>query len=144
MRISWKHIVMGSFWSLWMGFCGVFSLGFSPIQLITQKSECLVYYSFATEVSNYHHRILLACIKYLGAHPCPRCLVKKCKISAVGTVHDRRTRMQCQRQDDQRRCRKVELVRWWMYEGGKNITSVHIDRVLGPQSLTPTRVSVDS
>ena len=45
------------------------------------------------------------------------------------------------RVDDDRRCRDIETVRKWMYEQGMDVESIHIDRVLGPRSLVPTRVS---
>ena len=42
--------------------------------------------------------------------------------------------------DDDTRRREVELVQKWLYQDGTAITSVYIDRVLGPKSLFLTRV----
>jgi hypothetical protein len=44
------------------------------------------------------------------------------------------------RVDDDPRCRDIEMVRKWMYERGMDVESTHIDKVLGPRSLVPTRV----
>jgi hypothetical protein len=89
------------------------------------------------------HRILLACLKFLSRYPCPRCLVEKSKISALGTARDRKERTQKERVDDKKNQIQIKRVRKWIYEKGKSLMSVHIDRLLGHQSLIPTRVSTD-
>jgi hypothetical protein len=85
-------------------------------------------------------RILLACIKYLGKHPCPRCLVCKIDIPALGSKHDQQQRVTGKRKDDNVRRKEIERVRKWIYRDGMAITSVYVDRILGPKSLFPTRV----
>jgi len=82
----------------------------------------------------------MACLKYLAQCPCPRCLMLKSKIPRIGTKRDTRDRMKLVRIDDDRRRRNVEMVRKWIFEDGTSLTSIAVDRILGPKSLTPTRV----
>ena len=58
----------------------------------------------------------------------------------LGTKYDQRRRETHQRKDDAARRTDVELARKWLYRDGTAITSVYIDRLLGPKSLVPTRV----
>jgi hypothetical protein len=58
----------------------------------------------------------------------------------LGTKYDQRRRETHQRKDDAARRIDVELARKWLYKDGTAITSVYIDRLLGPKSLVPTRV----
>ena len=87
------------------------------------------------------YRTLLSCVKYLGKCPCPLCLVEGHQIPNLGTKPDMKAREDKKRVDDDRRRRDIETVRKWMYEKGMDVKSIHIDRVLGPCSLVPTRVS---
>ncbi|VDC05387.1 unnamed protein product [Peniophora sp. CBMAI 1063] len=57
----------------------------------------------------------------------------------MGTHNDMRNRVRLRRTDDRRRQGKVEMVRAWIFEKGRSLTSVFIERVLGPFSLTPAR-----
>ncbi|KAG2336125.1 hypothetical protein BDR05DRAFT_978853 [Suillus weaverae] len=45
-----------------------------------------------TYAADYPEKIRLACMKFLGRCPCPRCLVKKDNIFKLGTKFDRRQR----------------------------------------------------
>jgi len=87
-------------------------------------------------------RTLLACIKNLGAFPCPRCLVAKAEIPALGTELDmqRRQCAQGMRTDNDSRKHRVERARKAIYVKGKPITSKQVDDLLGDGSLVPTRV----
>lgn len=86
------------------------------------------------------NRILLACIKYLGKCPCPICLVEKHQVPNLGTKIDMKIHMEQKRNDTDHRRDTIDLVRKWIFELGMNVGSIHIDRVLGPHSLVPTRV----
>lgn len=86
------------------------------------------------------HRTLLSCVKYLGKCPCPVCLVEGHQIPNLGTKLDMKAREDKKRVDDDRRHRDIEQARTWMYERGMDVESIHIDRLLGPRSLVPTRV----
>jgi uncharacterized protein (DUF3084 family) len=86
------------------------------------------------------YRTLLACIKFLAQCPCPRCLVPKAKVGDLGTKADRRRRDRDARQDSHGQRSKIKMVRDWLYVQGTNIASVFVRRVLGPESLTATKV----
>src|SRR3981081_3339263 len=85
--------------------------------------------------------MLMACLRYLALCPCPRCLLLKSKIPLIGSKTDTKSRLQLARKDDKARQRKVEVARRLMFERGVNITSEKIEKILRPESLTPTRVS---
>lgn len=91
--------------------------------------------------ANRYFRMLVAGIKYLSMFPCVHCLVKKPLIHLMGTKHDMGNRVRLKRSDTARQCGKIELVRSWIFEKGRVLTSVVIDCVLGPMSLTAVRVS---
>ena len=86
-------------------------------------------------------RVLLATIRSLAKCPCPRCFVEKDKIPRLGLKVDKRTRER-ERVDDHPRRKNVELTRTWIFERGYRLNSVYVDRVLGPKSYIPTRVSI--
>ena len=85
-------------------------------------------------------RILLACIKYLGNFPCPRCSLPKHQISELGTKNDKKRREKLARVDNERRRDTVELAREWIFQKGVNVKSKPIQRLLDPKGWTPTRV----
>ena len=92
--------------------------------------------------SNAFDRVLLACIKYLGKHPCPRCLVEKFHIHELGSKADLRRRDKLERIDDNPRQFDVESARKLIYTQGVRINSKRIAAILDPKSLVPTRVSI--
>ena len=71
---------------------------------------------------------------------CPRCLSVKSKITEVGSKRDMRNRVNQARIDNDAHQFDIEIVRKMLFEKGINITSVKIDRILGPTSAVPTRV----
>lgn len=130
-----------------MGSHDDFFLACSHILLIIQKSK-LRHYSVATVYSMLLYliafpRTLITCIKHLGDRPCPRCLIRKCDIPALGTKNDQRNRQNptSVRVDNNARKYDVERARKWIYENGMIIDSTAIKRLLGVKSQTPTRVS---
>jgi hypothetical protein len=58
----------------------------------------------------------------------------------IGTKTDTKQRIQLARVDSVDRQNDIETVRELMFDGGINITSERIERVLRPTSLVPTRV----
>ena len=88
-----------------------------------------------------HYRIILACIKFLGECPCPRCLVRKTDIPEMGTPRDLRKREKTSRVDNEHRRQKVERARAFIFEKGAAVNSNRVKGLLNSQSLTPTRVS---
>jgi hypothetical protein len=73
---------------------------------------------------------------------CPRCVSLKSKIVQVGSKTDMNNRLKLMRVDNAARRFDIEAVRKMLFEKGINITSVKIDRVLGPISAVPTRVGI--
>ena len=55
---------------------------------------------------------------------------------------DMRNRVNLGRIDNDARRFDIEIVREMLFKKGINITSVKIDRVLGPTSAVPTRVRI--
>ncbi|KZV72799.1 hypothetical protein PENSPDRAFT_750617 [Peniophora sp. CONT] len=88
---------------------------------------------------DYPERVLIACLKYLSAYPCAQCLISKGLAHLMGTKNDMKNRSRLRRTDDHRRRGKVEMIRAWIFEKGRSLTSVFIDRVLGPFALTAAR-----
>ncbi|KAI9462000.1 hypothetical protein BJY52DRAFT_1101913, partial [Lactarius psammicola] len=64
-----------------------------------------------------------ACIKFLGKHPCPRCLVKKEQIAELGTKMDTKRRKQLARIDNNHRKQLVERARRKIYVKGVPVNS---------------------
>jgi hypothetical protein len=83
----------------------------------------------------------MACLQYLSLCPCPRCLLLKSKIPLIGSKTDTKQRLSLARVDTKERRNTVEKARRLIFEKGVNITSSHIDDLLRPESLVPTRVS---
>jgi len=87
-------------------------------------------------------RILISCIKFLAKCMCPRCLSLKSNITQVGSKMDMRNRVKLERVDTEARCYDIEVARKMLFKKGINISSIKIDRVLGPTSAVPTCVRV--
>ena len=71
---------------------------------------------------------------------CPRCLALKLKINKIGSKMDMCQQLQNARMDNETRQYHIEVVRKMLFEKGINISSVKIERILGPTSAVPTRV----
>ncbi|KIJ58068.1 hypothetical protein HYDPIDRAFT_103322 [Hydnomerulius pinastri MD-312] len=84
--------------------------------------------------------ILLACIKFLGECPCPRCHVKKADIPNMGTKSDMNTREQKPRVDTKDRQIKVSKARKYIFKHGVGINSKRVKNILQGESLVPTHV----
>lgn len=101
---------------------------------------CLL--SFLLCISNTNnYRIILATIRYLGSCPCPCCFIKKEHISGLGTkADDQRRGHLCT--DNERRQRKVDRSRSYIFENGRSINSTYVDNLLQEESWIPTRVKI--
>lgn len=121
-----------------MEFSVAFSFGSSHILPIIQRSivTYLMLFYFAYLVL----RILLACTKFLGKCPCPRCFVRKEKIDRLGDKNDRSIRTYQYRIDDHRRQSWIERVREMIFVQGRSVISQAVERLIGEKSLVPTRV----
>lgn len=88
------------------------------------------------------YRVLLMCLRTMGRCPCPRCLIKKDQIGELGTKRDMKQRQEQSRQDCADRRETIAMAHRRIYERGYSISSVHIERLLGLESLVPTQVSL--
>ena len=86
------------------------------------------------------NRVLLACVRSLGACPCPRCFIKKEDIPGLGTQVDGQRRAEHQKGDHVYR-HKIETAQEIIYKKGYVVNSKAVDGVIGSESFTPTRVS---
>lgn len=89
----------------------------------------------------YSYRVLIACIKYLGRCPCPRCLTETKYISAIGTNADMQRRQHL-REDSPAHQKQVETARTWIFDRGWSLTSERTKGTLEKQSLTMVRVCI--
>ena len=124
-----------------MGSLAGYFLVFLHIQLTTLKSTFIISICCLANTRDLLSRVLLSTIKFLGACPCPTCLVAKDKVRDLGTKHDIRNHRRKMRTDDEFNKKMIERVRTWMYEEGLSINSTAIKRLMDPESLVPTRVS---
>ncbi|THH05402.1 hypothetical protein EW146_g9914 [Bondarzewia mesenterica] len=92
-----------------------------------------------TYSADYPEKVILASIRSLAQCLCPRCCTSKAQASEMGTKVDAHQRQATARQDDAEYQHKVKTAREFIYQKGISIKSVHVDRVLEANSLTPTR-----
>lgn len=85
-------------------------------------------------------RILLACVKFLGKCPCPRCLVTKTDIPGMGSPADMDTRLNNIRISDRKLRDKVATARKSIFNHGARISGTNVKKVLDDESLVPTQV----
>ncbi|KAJ2987670.1 hypothetical protein NUW54_g9360 [Trametes sanguinea] len=97
-----------------------------------------LYPRFFTYSADYPEKVLLATIRDMGNCPCPRCLVTKDAISAVGTARDMDARVRKVRVDDVNRRFKVARARSFVYDQHRGIGSKAVEELLKPESLVPT------
>lgn len=97
--------------------------------------------AFGSKFAYIPFRILISCIKFLGKCMCPRCTSLKSKIVQAGSKTDMNNRLKLARVDGTSRRFDIEVVRKMLFVKGINIASNNIDRILGPISAVPTRVS---
>ncbi|KAI9067490.1 hypothetical protein FKP32DRAFT_1673036 [Trametes sanguinea] len=98
-----------------------------------------LYPRFFTYSADYPEKVLLATIRDMGNCPCPRCLIPKNQISALGSRHDMQLRTQSARTDDSSRWYDVAKAHSLIYEKGKGIGSSAVEAILKPRSLVPTQ-----
>ena len=91
----------------------------------------------------YLNRILMAGIRNMGLCPCPRCLIKKTELSALGTQRDSGRRAKIRVNSHHFRT-KVSLAREIIYEHGLRVNADAVNDLLKGQSLVPTTVCLQS
>ncbi len=98
------------------------------------------YYSLGILLMRLHFRILLACIRFLGRCPCPRCLVLKSQVPDMGTKYDRKRQSENFRKDTTFVQMLIAKARKLIFEVGKSIASKAVECKIYTTSLLPTRV----
>lgn len=83
-------------------------------------------------------RVLLACMKFLGRCPCPRCLIEKSNIDRFGTKQDQKQQKNNARVDNHERQNWIETAHKIIFTLGRSVISKAVEILLGPQSLVPT------
>ena len=119
-----------------MGYFAVSTLESLHIRQIIRKSEHTRI--FTLYELNFFNRILLATIRDNGSSPCPRCYVPRASFGRLGFVSDILSRLSHARNYLQS---KIRSARHLIYQCGKAIKSVAIERILKEYSLVPTLVS---
>ncbi|KAA1479425.1 hypothetical protein DENSPDRAFT_862027 [Dentipellis sp. KUC8613] len=98
----------------------------------------LVFPRIFTYSADYPEKTLLACLRFLGRCPCPRCFIQKPHIQFLGTLADYFRRGKT-RVDDHPRRSWVEQARAWIFEKGKALSSTFVESLLFSRSWVPTR-----
>ena len=95
-------------------------------------------FGLSLQVIHIFDRVLLATIRDQGICPCPRCLIPKTKLDRLGLMSDGKNRIIKSRKYD---TESVKKARKAIYELGKPIGGVHVQRLLKATSTVPTLVS---
>ena len=96
---------------------------------------------FFTYSADYPEKVLLSCIKFLGKHPCPWCLITKDNIHKMGSKIDRLHRKSTLRTDSENRQSAITKVRDWIFRLGRPVNSSTFEPLLGPESAVPIQVT---
>jgi len=81
----------------------------------------------------------MAGIRFMGLCPCPRCLIKKEELSALGTLRDGNRRAKI-RVNSHHFCTKISLARDVIYRHGYRVNTNVVNDLLKEKSLVPTTV----
>ena len=84
-------------------------------------------------------RVLLATIRSLGNHPCPRCEIEKSHISALGTEEDLEQRDNL-RVDSESRRKRIASARKDIFVKGVGVTGKKVEDRLKDRSEVPVHV----
>ena len=116
------------------------SLGSLLIRPIILRSECCILSSWRDWWHN-ESRILHACVKFLGACPCSCCLVAKSSIPDMGSRADMNTWRNKARISNKELGRKIKSAQKSIFKHRASINGNRMKKLLGEESLVPTRVS---
>ena len=78
-------------------------------------------------------------IRNMGLCPCPRCLIKKTDLSALGTIRDDNRRAKVRVNSHHFRT-KVSIARDIIYRQGRRVNHDAVNDLLKGESLVPTTV----
>jgi hypothetical protein len=99
----------------------------------------LHFFWLSLRVVHIFDRTLLATIRDQGICPCPHCLIPKSKLDRLGLISDSKNRIDKARKYD---TGGVNKARKAIYELGKPIGGIHVQRLLKATSAVPTPVSL--
>ncbi|KIK18472.1 hypothetical protein PISMIDRAFT_82302, partial [Pisolithus microcarpus 441] len=134
-----KHELMQGIWSFLLDSDFLHAYEYGMVIKFPDGIFRRVFCRLFTYAADYPEKILLACMKFLGNCPCPRCLVAKGKIYKLGSRMDQWVRNKKTRIDDEARRWSIENVRKAIFEFGRSILSKAVEGVIGAKSLVPTR-----
>ncbi|KAI0069553.1 hypothetical protein K474DRAFT_1610279 [Panus rudis PR-1116 ss-1] len=97
-----------------------------------------VYPRIFTYSADYPEKVLLACLRSLGARPCPRCTIMKAQIPEMGMKRDEQRRTRDARQVDTSYRARTQAAYRAVYELGKGVKSTVVEAALAEHSYTPT------
>ncbi|KIL54289.1 hypothetical protein M378DRAFT_19051 [Amanita muscaria Koide BX008] len=107
--------------------------------LFCDGTRRLVFPRLFTYAADYPEKILLACIKYLGKRPCPRCLIVKGNISDMGKKVDMDNRSKSSRIDGPETQSAIANVRRAVFDTGMSFTCQFVDNIIGDKCWTSVR-----
>ncbi|KIM28587.1 hypothetical protein M408DRAFT_307928 [Serendipita vermifera MAFF 305830] len=90
-----------------------------------------------TYSADYPEKLMLACIRDMGDHPCPRCYVSKANLDRMGTPQDKESRVIERRYYAEAIHNLIAKARASLHRGF-TFASVHVDALLKQKSLVPT------
>ena len=114
--------------------------GFSRTVLIIKRSMCC-YYDGNSQITFLGCRVLIAGIRSLGKHPCPRCLVPLDSVHDLGTEQDMRWRIEHARHDDSDYRETLATARSNLYDKRYALDGEYVKGLLGGLSLAAAEVS---
>ncbi|KIO07970.1 hypothetical protein M404DRAFT_134911, partial [Pisolithus tinctorius Marx 270] len=83
-----RHEIMQAIWLLLLDDDFMHAYQFGLVVKFADGILRRVFPRIFTYSADYPEKVLLACLKFLGGCPCPRCLIKKDEISMLGTKAD--------------------------------------------------------
>ncbi|KAL0562720.1 hypothetical protein V5O48_019361, partial [Marasmius crinis-equi] len=96
-----------------------------------------LFYRFFSYAADYVEKVMLVCLKYLAAHPCPLCLSKKEDVYLLGTRRDMSNRVSLAREDTETLRTAIEDARSLIFEGGYAVGSDKVNDCLEEYSALP-------
>ncbi|KAI9057376.1 hypothetical protein FKP32DRAFT_1745228 [Trametes sanguinea] len=92
-----------------------------------------------TYSADYPEKMLLATLRDKGRCPCPHCLITFDHIHELGTSEDSEARQLNARAPSREQDSIIQEARDLIYNSGYVVNSEHVETLLRPQSLVPTR-----
>ncbi|KAL0565335.1 hypothetical protein V5O48_016689 [Marasmius crinis-equi] len=96
-----------------------------------------LFYHFFCYSANYVEKVMLACIKYLSAHPCALCLVKKEDVVRLGTNRDLKNHVLLAREDSDELRAAITDACELIFKHGYSVGSNRVKELLKPYSALP-------